>query len=771
MLKSIRAKLHLMLLLLIIIVALMLLNYLMNQSVVRWEHTYAEVIRTNNHFAENVAEEIVVFKDSKKFFKLKNSYKALYESCLNCHDSNPGGIFLTRNNLLDELRSNQFAGVAHRQKVNKNLNELIESVRYIHEHHIATLKNFLTRNQLRENAYQANGVQRKSSARSAPELDIIQQTVAIQHSLANIIRIFYILKDTNTPVNLHGDFSENISLFYKAVNTFESYSLDAQDGLLVEELLDSGRTFENSFAKLVQLKDIERKLFIQLNDNQKEITAILSRVRGKVKNNRDKIDFYLTILEYSSFLFITLLMLLIIRQGKTIINSINRLVTETGKIKKDYTYRIPENLESENEFKILSKALNSMAENLDERIRKLNEEIQLRTLAEKEKAETEINLQRSEQMAAIGTLAGGIAHDFNNLLTAILGNISLATYFLSPDNKIYDALIAAEKASKRAHKLTTQLLTFSKGGAPVKETAPISEVIRESACFILHGSNVDCSIYIPDDLWLVKIDKGQIGQVIQNLTINADQAMVSGGTITIICRNYTEAKDTSVLLKGRYVQVSVQDQGEGIDVINLSKVFDPYFTTKETGSVKGSGLGLAIVHSIIARHGGYITVQSESQVGSTFIFYLPAENEEHMLQQQTSGEILMGKGKILIMDDEVMIQTMMQQSLNSLGYEVETANNGEQALVMYDEAAKNKIPFDLVIMDLTIPGGMGGKETAIKILSLYPDATLLVSSGYADDPVMVNPSQYGFKGALKKPYALKNLSHLLNKFITDSGHL
>ena len=765
MLKSIRAKLQLMLLLLIIIVSLMLVNYLMNQAVVKWDHTYAEVMGISNQFANSITEESAALQDSKKFLNVKNSYKALHASCLNCHDSNPGDILLTRNELLDKLHDNQLAGIASRQTINKILNDLIKSVRYIHEHHIATLKNFLMRNQLRENAYQSNEFQGKSSTQSAPELDIIQQTVAIQNCLAYLYRVFYILKDSQTPLALQTNFSNSLSSFYNAVNTFESYSLDAQDGLLVEELIDSGRTFEKSFTELIWLKDNERKIFLQLDNNRKDITDTISLVQVIVQTNRDKINSSLTLLEYSSFFFITLLMLLIIRQGKIIINSINHLAKETEKIKKDYTYRIPENPDSENEFNGLSQALNSMAENLDERIKKLNKEIQLRTQAEKEKAATEIYLQRAEQKAAIGTLAAGIAHDFNNLLTAILGNITLAIYSLPPEDKTYEALIAAEKASKRAHKLTTQLLTFSKGGAPVKETAPISEVIRESADFILHGSNVVCSINIPNNLWLVKIDKGQIGQVIKNLTINADQAMPTGGTITIACRNYIEEKDTSVLGKGRYVQVSVQDQGRGIDAENLSRVFDPYFTTKETGSVKGSGLGLAIVYSIIARHDGYISVQSESQIGSTFTFYLPAENEMQMPKQQTSGEILMGKGKILIMDDEVMIQTMMQQSLNSLGYEIETADNGKQALEKYDAAAKKKIPFDLVIMDLTIPGGMGGKETAIKILSLYPDATLLVSSGYADDPVMVNPSRYGFKAALKKPYALKDLSQMLHKFI------
>lgn len=766
MLQSIRAKLQLMLFLLSIIILLTFLNFFMNQTVVQLGHDYVEVIAINNHFADNLADELNSLGNPAKFSDLQNSYIELYQSCLNCHASNPGGILLTRNDILGKLHSNQLAGIQLRQAVNDRLDELTRSVRYIHEHHIATLKNFQGHNQLREDPYPADTVQRKNSAKSAPELDIIQQTVAFQHSLADIIRNFYVLKDSHTPLRLQNEFLNNISRFYTAVNTFESYSLDAQDGLLVEELLDSGRTFENSFSELVQLEETERKLFLQLYDNQRKILNVVSDVTGVVQNKRDRVHNQLIVVEYASFLFIAFLILMIVRQGKAIIRSINHLTTETGKIKNDYGYRIPENPDLVEEFRILSNALNSMAENLNERITKLNDETQLRVRAEKEKTDTEIKLRRAKQMEAIGTLAGGIAHDFNNLLTAILGNLNLATHSLSPDHAIYDQLVQAEKASKRAHKLTNQLLTFSKGGAPITKTAPIGEIIRESAFFVLHGSNVDCSIDIPDDLWLVKIDKEQIGQVIQNLTLNADHSMPQGGTINISCCNHTEEKNSPTLQKGHYVRVEVRDHGQGIKNENISHIFDPYFTTKEKGSIKGSGLGLAIVHSIISRHGGYITVSSQEGIGTTFTFFLPAIIDEISIPQpQISGDILSGEGKILVMDDESMILAVMEHSLPSLGYEVETADSGEQAIKMYDKAAENETPFKCVIMDLTIPGGMGGKEAAENILKKYPDAQLLVSSGYADDPIMTNPSEYGFKAALKKPYDLRALSQILHNLL------
>jgi len=765
MLKSLRAKLRMMLFFLSIIIALAFLNFLMNQRVVKLERDYTEVVAINNNFADNLAGEYNSLANPEKFPDLKNNYLALYQRCTGCHNSNPGEIIITRIAFLEELNENQLTGIQLRQTINNRLDELTRSVRYIHEHHIASLKNFLQRNQFKEEPYPRNNSEGKDPITSAPELDIIQQTIAIQNILADIISNFYLLEDTQTPLKLQNEFLNNISRFYSTINILESSSLDAQDGLLVEELLDSGRIFENSFSRLIQLEETERKLFLQLHDNQRKILGVISDVTGKVKTKRDRLHNQLTVVEYSSFLFIAFLMLLIVKQGRGIIHSIDHLVSETEKIKKDHTYQIPAIPNQEEEFQILSQALNSMAANLDLRIQKLNEETRLRIQAEKDKTETELKLQRAKQMEAIGTLAGGIAHDFNNLLTAILGNINLATYSLAPDHEVYNNLVQAEKASKRAHKLTNQLLTFSKGGAPIKETAPIDEVIRESAFFVLHGSNVDCSIDIPDDLWLAKIDRGQIGQVIQNLTLNADHSMPEGGTISISCSNHQETRDSPMLKKGHYVRVTVQDQGIGIKDTDISHIFDPYFTTKEKGSIKGSGLGLAIVHSIISRHGGYITVASELGIGTTFTFFLPAENKTAGPQQEPSGDILSGEGRILVMDDESMILAIMEHSLPSLGYTVETADSGEQALRMYEKAARDNTPFDLVIMDLTIPGGMGGRETAEKILKRHPDAVLLVSSGYAEDPIMINPAEYGFKGALKKPYELRNLSHLLHNLL------
>ena len=768
MFKSLRSKLRVMLFLLALIIPLMLLNYSMSRASAKLDKTYTTLVKVSEHFVDNIASELSAIGNPFEFKNLEVRYQHLSTSCLQCHRQQPSKIIEERSSLLNQLHHNQVTGVSLRETLTRHLDTLTSSVKYIHEHHIASMKNFLSRNQLQEDAYPGDTIGEKYTEVSAPELDIIQETVYIQHSLADVMRIFYMLKDSNNPIELEDEFFKHMALFYTAINDFESYSLDAQDGLLVEELLEFGRKFELSFKALIYSIEEERTLLNQLQENQQSITLTLSAISSQTKQARDQYKKYLHLIAYVSFFFTTLLILFLLWHGNAIIQTINQIVKDTNRITDDYKYRIEDTGKKEEEFQILSNALNSMAQNLDDRIVKLNKEVELRTEAERKRAETERTLQRAEQRSAIGTLAGGIAHDFNNLLTAILGNINIATYCLPPDHHVYNNLVDAEKATKRAHKLTNQLLTFSKGGGPVKETASIEEVIRESAFFILHGSNVDCRIDIPDNLWLATIDKGQIGQVIQNLTLNADNAMPDGGTITIRCRNFTADEHSTILPKGEYVQVSIKDQGIGIAEQDIPKIFTPYFTTREKGSTKGNGLGLAIVDSIISRHGGHIEVETSFGEGTTFTFYLPASSANAHKQEEINGDILFGEGRILVMDDESMILEVMKRSLPSIGYSVETADSGEQALQMFDEAAKRGQPFSLVIMDLTIPGGMGGKETAERLLAQYPDAILLVSSGYAEDPIMTDPEAYGFKGALQKPYALRELSHLLHKLLTPT---
>lgn len=375
----------------------------------------------------------------------------------------------------------------------------------------------------------------------------------------------------------------------------------------------------------------------------------------------------------------------------------------------------------------------------------------------------EEELTKAQKLESVGVLAGGIAHDFNNILTAIVGNLSLAKMNVEPDHPSHRRLEIAEQACLRATDLTRQLLTFARGGAPVKETASIVAVIEESCRFALRGSNVASDLDFAEDVWPAEIDVGQMSQVINNIIINADQAMPDGGVIKLSVRNEMIEESAEVPLPpGRYVRVAIRDQGTGIPKENLSRVFDPYFTTKPTGD----GLGLASCYSIVRKHGGHITLESQVGAGTTFVIYLPAADGLPPMPHHPQARLLPGKGRVLVMDDEETIRDVLEQMLTELKYEVASAEDGLEAIRLYGEARETGRPFDLVIMDLTVPGSMGGREAIGKLLEIDPAARAIVSSGYSDNPVMSEYRKYGFSGVVLKPYQAVELARIIDEVLS-----
>jgi PAS domain S-box-containing protein len=368
------------------------------------------------------------------------------------------------------------------------------------------------------------------------------------------------------------------------------------------------------------------------------------------------------------------------------------------------------------------------------------------------------------KLESVGRLAGGIAHDFNNLLTGIMGNIEISTFQLAPEQKnILGNLTKALNASRRAADLTQKLLTFAKGGEPIKAAAAIGEIIKDSAEFPLLGSKTSLSLSLPENLWGAEVDAGQISQVIQNLVINSVQAMPAGGTIFISCRNIkaNSPELTGLPLKpGPYIKISVRDQGCGIDSELHEKIFDPFFTTKS----EGSGLGLSVIHSIIKKHNGYIGVQSQPDIFTEFNIFLPALGiiSEKPLKTIVRTEPATVAGRILIMDDEELVREILAEILTTVGYEVVAVSDGQQALDIYQQQK-----FAAVIMDLTIPGGMGGQETIEFLKDFDPQVKAIVSSGYANDPIIAEYEKYGFCGFLNKPYIVEDLLKLLKRVLTD----
>lgn len=379
-----------------------------------------------------------------------------------------------------------------------------------------------------------------------------------------------------------------------------------------------------------------------------------------------------------------------------------------------------------------------------------------------EKKHMEEELLKTEKLKSVGLLAGGIAHDFNNILAAILGNIDLAIHRLGSDQVAVPLLAEAEKASLRAKDLTQQLLTFAKGGCPVLRTVSIAGIIRDSALFILRGSNVDCKLDIPDDLWLVDIDPGQMSQVIQNMTLNARQVMPDGGTVVIACRNWQDRSSRP----RNWVEITIADQGPGVDPDVADRIFDPYFSTKQGGC----GLGLSICHSIVIQHKGRIKVSSGPAGGAIFVIQLPASTSVVTSEQQDRLEAHGPRqegGRILVMDDDVLVADIAREILTTLGYEPVVVKDGREAIRVYQQAMAEGEKFDAVIMDLTIPGGMGGKKAVGEVLALDPAAKVIVSSGYSNDPVMAFFQEHGFCAAIAKPFLVDELKAVIGRVLNS----
>lgn len=348
----------------------------------------------------------------------------------------------------------------------------------------------------------------------------------------------------------------------------------------------------------------------------------------------------------------------------------------------------------------------------------------------------------------------------------MLGNIVLARTHAGSEKNVIGWMKEAERAAIRAKDLARQLITFSRGGLPVKAVIAISSIIEEAARFALLGSGARCEFFLPDDLWPIEADAGQIGQVVNNLLINANQAMPEGGTVSIVGDNLSIGEKTALPLQpGPYIRIRVKDTGIGMTKELLAKIFDPYFTTKQTGS----GLGLATSYSILKKHNGHIAVESRLGAGTTFTLYLPAAPGKQEKEPSVGGKLMTGVGNILFMDDDDAIRSVAKDMLEFLGYNVTTVSRGEEAIEAYKKTFETGAPYDLVITDLTVSGGMGGRELIGELLAIDPHARVIVSSGYSDDPIMASFREYRFSGVVVKPYTNAELAKVVSAVIRERG--
>jgi CheY-like chemotaxis protein len=366
------------------------------------------------------------------------------------------------------------------------------------------------------------------------------------------------------------------------------------------------------------------------------------------------------------------------------------------------------------------------------------------------------------RLEEVTALVGHIAHELNNILMAVQGNISLAKIHATPGTEVYDRLIAAEKPAQRAKGFTQQLLAIARGGATAKRSISLNELIQDTTFLALKGTSTRCEFAVPDDLWLVEVDEGQIRQAIHNVIVNAQQAMPDDGVVHVHAENViVPAGPLSPLAAGRYVAVSVIDHGMGIAPEHLPRVFDPHFTTKP----QAGGLGLSTASSIIRNHHGHISVESELGEGTIVKVYLPAVEKEAAPEKKEPGPPQAKQGRVLVMDDEEIVRDVVGRMLTQMGYDAEFAADGEEAIDLYKQAQSAQKSFDAVILDLTIPMGIGVRETMKRLREVDPDVRAVVSSGFSNDPIMVNCEAYGFRGALAKPYRQEELGKVLNRVV------
>lgn len=373
-----------------------------------------------------------------------------------------------------------------------------------------------------------------------------------------------------------------------------------------------------------------------------------------------------------------------------------------------------------------------------------------------ERLKLEREMLRSRNLESLGALAGGIAHDFNNMLAVMLNNVSVARNMLEPQTPAYGKLLGVEGKFVHARDLTRQLMTFADGGAPLRQTTSVGSLLEDTVRFGLSGSGVRVSFGIPSSLWSAKIDAAQISQVINNIVLNAIDAMQGSGMLNVSVENVEIKSGDSLLLRpGDYVRLEISDSGPGIPEDVLPRIFDPYYTTKS----HGTGLGLAISYSIVKRHEGYIQADSPPDGGACFTIFLPATLEEEMCNDEP--EYTTGRLKVLVMDDEQGMRESTAEVLSILGHEVDVANDGQEAVDAFAQALGSDARFDVVILDLTVPGGMGGKEAATRIRGLDGRVKIVLSSGYSNSLTLSEYGKYGFDGALIKPYRLEELKRVL----------
>lgn len=788
---SIKSKLYLLTAFIISMLVIIPAVYFLQQSIIdnlnEQTQSLAEIEKS---FSEIVLLEHSSSNNFDKFDEIKKHYRVLQQKLTKVD-------FRTFNSLLEERRDvfEEFYQVEQDLDLLFNethfaLIELINSTKYIHEHHIAHFKNLLRRG-IFEQDYDNSEDFHRESDRSASEVDIISAAVNMQTGLFDLVDVFNALQQKSDLAIIGETFDDAMKVFISSVNSFEDYSLDAQDGLLVEELLLGGRAFEKSFESLISLREKQGYVSRYLNENRKKFLNVLHESNVTLKASTERSLLYIHFIQAVIALLVIVVILIIIMKGKSIVSDINKTVNETEKIQEDLSYQIDVDDEIFDEFRIVFHALNSMATKINKHVKELQEvqggleetvknrtaelleankqlsiEIDERIRFVQEKETLQRQLQQAQKMEAIGTLAGGIAHDFNNILMAVIGYAELTKIDIAQQKESSDNIDQVVIAANRARDLVKQILTFSRKSEHSIE--PISPYLIVKESLKLLRASLPTTISIQEEIdtssGTIMADPTKVQQVVVNLCTNALHAMENQqGVLTVkVARRELRIGDvTGMALPGTYIELEVTDTGHGMDRATKDRIFEPYFTTKDVG--KGTGMGLAMLHGIIQEYRGMVTVDSNLGKGTTIRVYFPAVDVEVDAVREQDTYLPLGKENILVVDDEKMIIDIQKAGLEQLGYSVTTEMSSSAAL---DTFEKNPDKYDLVVTDQTMPD-MTGAEMAKIMMTLRPDLPVILCTGFSSLISQEQAYEMGIKRYLMKPVSISELAPVVRKVLNE----
>lgn len=789
--RSVRVSQWVSLIAVLLLAFLTIFNSYIHNVIQSAEERYHRIMQVQNSFGELRSLESAVLTGSEHYA----TFLAASQSILIDIETEPeylnASLMKERGYVFNKLLSTSSENQKYFEYVTETLPELITNVRSIHEFHIANLKETLqTGNQVREVDVSENF--ERSPVRSAPELDIINAAIAVQNNLLAIVALFSDMQEGHRHTNIEELFSERINSFYKSVNDFDDFSLDSQDGLLVEELLITGKKFTKSFGNILKNNKRITLLKLQVLDNERGIKTQFNDALSKSMKKKAQLIWQLSFIQKTITVITLVLAGWLLFYGVHLSRQFARTARETQKIQGDLTYRVQNTSSGYEEFRLIHDTLNTLADTAESQVKalelmkgdltkrvhertselvhmntRLKNEIADRVKADESRRDLENKLIRAKKMEAVGTLAGGVAHDLNNILSGVVSYPELILLDMQKNDPLYNSILTIKNSGEKAASIVQDLLTLARRGVAISEVFDLGQLIREylRSPEFMHlkdeHKGVEVALEIDDDCGNIRGSRLHMLKTVMNLVTNGMEAMPDGGTLRLVTRSVyidTQLKGYDTVKEGDYVSFTVIDNGVGMSMEVSEQIFEPFFTQKKMGR-SGTGLGMAVVYSTVKDHGGYIDIQSTPGAGSKITMYLPLTREVES-EKVKSGDLssLIGDNEhVLIVDDVYEQRQIAASMLKRLNYTVATAAGGEEAV----EYIKDN-DVDIVVLDMIMPPGMDGLDTFLALQAVKPDVKVVIASGYSESDRVVKAQEMGAGRYVRKPYSLEMLGSAIH---------